>query len=155
MSLSCLDYLLTCRQFFLIKWNTINVLQLPAVIHKHLGHLRKRFILLSIALQPGTKGLNLCKHRVENGAILSRCSDIFSQVWGEKKDSVHRKPGRKVLEKLTVTYLLNKFPASCDTEILHRVHKSMAVDPNLNQLFHILPVFKTHSNTLHTHPVLV
>jgi len=86
MSLSCLDYPSTCRQFFLIKRNTINVLQLPAVIHKHLGHLTERLILLSIALQPGTKGLNLCKRRVVDGAILSRCSDIFSQVWGGKKD---------------------------------------------------------------------
>jgi hypothetical protein len=107
--------------------------------------------LLSIALQPGTKVLNLCNRRAEDGAILGRYSDIFSQVW--KKKTVHLKPGREVLfEKLTVTYLLTKFPASCGTEILHHVHKSLTLDPNLTQLnpvhSHTLLVFKTHSDTL-------
>ena len=116
----------------------------------NISAVRKRLILLSIALQPGTKGLNLCKRRVEDGAILSLCSDIFSQVWKKKKkDSDHIKLGREVLlEKLTVTYLLNKFPAYCGTEILHHTHKSLPVDPNLSQLnlvlSHILLGLKTH-----------
>jgi hypothetical protein len=59
----------------------------------------------------------------------------FLEVKKKTKTSDHLMPRREVLlEKLTVTYLLNKFPASCGNEILHRIHKSLPLDPNLSQL---------------------
>jgi hypothetical protein len=65
-------------------------------------------------------------------------------------ESVQLKPRREDLfEKLIVTYSIVKFPASCGTEVLHHVHKSLTMDPNLTQLNPVHShLFKPHSNTL-------